>query len=214
MGTFEAVPAGPNCRELKGFIFDTIVHVGQPLDDLSGFSSTGTNEDDLPAELAVDVLWREFLAQSEHLGIDVSYDAFLQTLFKGKLDPNYKRHNDMGDYENFRRIVLWKVREASESSADASSNRQHMLAAWASSILKGQEGSSLFLTEHAGVGFAKQGGPVRVGDVCCVFLGAAYPSILAPVDNGRHGLVIECYIHGVMGGELVDKLDTYKIVLE
>jgi hypothetical protein len=213
-GTFEAVPLSQKLLELLGFVFDTVVYVSEPLADLSGFRSSGADEDGTPKELAIDVLWREVSAQSERLGLDLKHDAFLQTLFEGKLDAHYKLYNHVDDYENWRRVTTWERPEAIESSADAPNSRQHMLAAWASSILKGLRGSSLILTEYGGVGFAKEGGPIRAGDVCCVVLGAHFPFILAPVDHGRHRLVTECYIHGVMGGELVDKLDAYKIVLE
>lgn len=71
----------------------------------------------------------------------------------------------------------------------------------------------LFVTEYGGIGFTRNGS-LSPGDECCICLGASVPFILAPVGKGRHRLVTDCYIHGVMGGELVDKLDAYKIVLE
>jgi len=53
----------------------------------------------------------------------------------------------------------------------------------------------------------------RPGDECCIFLGMVTPFVIRPVvgqsDNiakYRH-LVGESYIHGVMGGELVEALD-------
>lgn len=58
------------------------------------------------------------------------------------------------------------------------------------------------------------GGSVRAVDVCCIFLGATYPFILASVENERYRLVTDTYIHGVMGGELVGKLKAYEITLE
>lgn len=58
------------------------------------------------------------------------------------------------------------------------------------------------------------------GDVCCVFLGMVTPFVLRPaaVQNDGEGrcyhLVGEAYVHGVMGGELVDALDSGDIEKE
>lgn len=187
-GTFEAVPLSQKPLEVTGFVFGPVVYVSEPLADLSMFCSLGADEDDAPIELAIDVLWKEVSAQSERLELDLEHNTFLGALFKGKLG-------------------------ATGSSTEVPVIRQHTFAAWASSVLRGLRGSCLILTEYGGVGFAKEGGPIRAGDVCCIFIGAQLPFILAPVDHGRHRLVTECYIHGVMGGELVDKLDAYKIML-
>lgn len=51
------------------------------------------------------------------------------------------------------------------------------------------------------------------GDICCIFLGMVTPFVLRPAavqneDEGRYcHLVGEAYVHGVMGGELVDAPD-------
>ena len=71
----------------------------------------------------------------------------------------------------------------------------------------------MILTEHGGMGLALVE-PIRVGDVCCVFLGAAFSFILTPVHDGHYRLVTNCYIHGIMGWQPVDMLHAYKIILE
>lgn len=40
MGTLEAVTLRQKHLEARGFVFDTVVYVSQPLEDLSGFQST------------------------------------------------------------------------------------------------------------------------------------------------------------------------------
>ena len=200
------------CMAISGFVFDKVVLITPPLEDLG----TTTTLDDGSIELSIDALWRKFSAKVKGLGIDIDYDAFLQTLFEGKLGPTmYENNNDfdgLTDFDAFRKVLLWKAQDVPECSNHAPTGRQHMIAGWACSTLRNKRGLSLILTEHGGIGLAL-GEPIRVGDVCCVFLGAAVPFILAPVDLGQYRLVTECYIQGVMSGELVDKLDAYKIVL-
>ena len=60
------------------------------------------------------------------------------------------------------------------------------------------------LTEKGRLGLVP-GLTTEVGDVCCIFLGASVPCILKPANNGRYQLVGDSYIHGVMGGELMEQ---------
>ena len=47
----------------------------------------------------------------------------------------------------------------------------------------------------------------RQGDRIAVLQTCAVPYVLRPVDDGRFTLVGDYYIHGIMGGELVDKIE-------
>jgi hypothetical protein len=47
----------------------------------------------------------------------------------------------------------------------------------------------------------------EVDDSCCIFPGVAVPLILRSTGNHQHNLVGDCYIEGVMGGELMEKLE-------
>ncbi|KAJ4384857.1 hypothetical protein N0V86_000460 [Didymella sp. IMI 355093] len=71
----------------------------------------------------------------------------------------------------------------------------------------------LFLTRNgrSGLGPSKA---MEVGDLCCIVMGATVPFLLTPGNEGRYRLVEECYIHGVMGGELLDKYEPTTIVIE
>jgi hypothetical protein len=44
----------------------------------------------------------------------------------------------------------------------------------------------------------------RPGDIVCVFMGSAVPFVVRPREDGRSLLVGECYVHGVMDGQLAD----------
>lgn len=44
----------------------------------------------------------------------------------------------------------------------------------------------------------------KEGDSICVFLGAKTPFVLRPAGNGKYRLVGECYVHGLMSGEIMN----------
>ena len=60
---------------------------------------------------------------------------------------------------------------------------------------------ALFLTRGGRLGVAS-GNLIMPGDMCCIFAGATVPFILTPEVNGRHRLVCESFIQGVMRGQI------------
>jgi hypothetical protein len=55
--------------------------------------------------------------------------------------------------------------------------------------------------------------------VCCIIFGATVPFLLTPVKDGRHKLVSNCYVHGLMDGKVMQQfagndLSGHRIVLE
>ena len=71
----------------------------------------------------------------------------------------------------------------------------------------------LFLTSKGRIGLCTAA-VVAVGDLCCILAGAPVPFLLTPATKQRHKLVEECYIHGVMHGELLDECEFGSIFLE
>jgi hypothetical protein len=43
-------------------------------------------------------------------------------------------------------------------------------------------------------------------DVVCILYGAAVPFVIRPVGDGNYLLVGECYVHGIMAGEVIDQM--------
>jgi hypothetical protein len=68
-----------------------------------------------------------------------------------------------------------------------------------------------FITKRGHLGI----GPptLKEGDVCCVLFGAKVPFILRRLDS-QHLLVGECYIHGIMRGEVLKWCQSGKLVEE
>ncbi|KAK0638428.1 Heterokaryon incompatibility protein 6 [Lasiodiplodia hormozganensis] len=44
----------------------------------------------------------------------------------------------------------------------------------------------------------------KVGDIVCVFVGCHVPFVIRGTGSGRYQLVGECYVHGIMDGEVMD----------
>ncbi|KAJ9136559.1 hypothetical protein NKR23_g9735 [Pleurostoma richardsiae] len=64
--------------------------------------------------------------------------------------------------------------------------------------------TGLFVTPQGYIGNGPPG--TQKGDLICVLLGGRAPLIIRPVEN--HFVVVgDCYVHGVMAGEIVAKLD-------
>lgn len=73
-------------------------------------------------------------------------------------------------------------------------------------------GRTFFLTER---GFCGVGTPeAKVGNVVAVMFGASMPAVLQSEAMGEYHLVGECYISGIMYGELMEGLDIERDVQE
>jgi hypothetical protein len=70
----------------------------------------------------------------------------------------------------------------------------------------------MFLTERGYLGLGHEG--FQIGDVVCVFTGGEVPFLLRESDTPRgemFRLLSECYIHGVMDGEVMKSPQSKRI---
>ena len=74
-------------------------------------------------------------------------------------------------------------------------------------------GRRIAITPHGRLGIV-EARSTRLGDTLCIFHGVSVPFVLAPTTDGRFKLAGQAYIHGVMGGELVDQSKAESILLE
>ena len=49
-------------------------------------------------------------------------------------------------------------------------------------------------------------GPSGIGDQICILYGYNKPLLIRPLDHGQHLVVGNCYIYGMMNGEMVDEI--------
>ncbi|KAH7129464.1 heterokaryon incompatibility protein-domain-containing protein [Dactylonectria estremocensis] len=47
----------------------------------------------------------------------------------------------------------------------------------------------------------------QAGDIACVLRGALFPTVVRPTTNHRYTMVGECFVHGIMDGEMIDSVN-------
>lgn len=66
------------------------------------------------------------------------------------------------------------------------------------------EGRRNFLTSSGNLGFGRE--DLEVGDIVCVLFGCSVPVVLRKM-NGYYNFLRECYVHGILEGEVVGALE-------
>jgi hypothetical protein len=87
---------------------------------------------------------------------------------------------------------------------------------YAGSILQRAFGRVFFMDSGGRIGMGlREAAP---SDEICVFLGGQAPYLIRSLPNGHFRLIGECYIRGLVGGELmsrgIDGVDVEDIILE
>jgi hypothetical protein len=178
--------------ELKG---DDVLISGTAAGGVKKVHQFSKNEEDWPECEALEALQKVGF----NLSIDTDdMDALSLTLCAGL--TNYARAED--DLEQHRKnfASFWSMREdlvsrnESEPEADAF---------W-SDVLLSCKGRSFFVTETGRFGL----GPwiMKPGDECWVVKGGRVPLVLRKAD-AVYKLIGEAYLHGIMQGELLKRLD-------
>lgn len=119
-----------------------------------------------------------------------------RTALSPRISDEYRR-------EFFATFADWSVRR----SADQYTNLPASL--WAE-VSKGIafiiEDKEMFITKSGYLGLGHEG--VQVEDVVCILSGGEVPFLLRPTyTDGAFQLHSECYVHGIMDGEMVEKMD-------
>lgn len=125
---------------------------------------------------------------------------------------NYRRMGDLfrGEFEAFARsckgskFTLYrkvKMKETLKHVGRMVGNTQTKMAnSFAGKIRISQSYGSLGTTDNNFIGFLPK--QTQLGDVIVIIFGATTPFVLRPVDDA-YILIGECYVHGIMDGELM-----------
>ena len=218
MAGFRAAIHDDRSLAVSGFQFDTVAWKSDTIRAgkfalSSVLQETGMHDAEQPY---IDVLWDELSKAAQELQLQVRYDHFVFAIMmqwgQGSLDSdNLARHQEL-----FSSYLL-RVHSQALGSLDWSIENKVVSevhgASWVARNLGGSWGLSVILTKEGRIGLAP-GHIAEVGDACCIFLGAQTPFVLAQMDNNRYRLVGECYIQGVMDGELLGEHEPHDIVIE
>ena len=168
----------------------------------------------------VDGLWDDVMRSSSQLGVAVRHADFFRSLMTGY--PNNRSFSSVSEKKQQSLIDAYEksisvARPNDREAVMETDERQN--ATWIKHQLEGLHSASIFLTRDGRIGIAPLGDLVEIGDVCCIIFGATVPFLLTPAKEGRQKFIGECYIHGVMNGEIMEQfgqrdLSKHRIVLE
>lgn len=210
---FSAKPGRGKTLTIEGFIFGSIIWRSTTFgaDDFT-LHRFRDQEKHLKDEPVIDRIWRECATALATLGYPLDEDAFTMTLRCTGSHPTdeLETHRDyFGAYCEVARNDYHSVVDGGGSvDAATMSKAVHIM-----SDLTFTKGKCLFLTQHGKLGLGS-GDLTKEGDVCCIFLGAPVPFLLTPASNRWHKLVDECYIYGIMYGELLGGFKSAPLFLE
>lgn len=139
-----------------------------------------------------DSFWRTLIIDHEH-DKSLPADAELGAAFESLLATN------TDDLETF--------------TAKLDSAKMKDVTAYVDLVKQTMRKRALFSTYSGFIGV----GPDRLlkGDIVVVPLGSSTPLVLRPTEReGKYALVVDCYIHGIMYGELMRLLDNGAVELE
>ncbi|RYN30165.1 hypothetical protein AA0115_g4773 [Alternaria tenuissima] len=206
-----------------GFVFDKVIWNSNTIQyDETGLSYTHANptarESD---ELPIDTLLDHVIQTATGLRLAIHQEDIVRTMKFGYPAQSSSHSVSLRLKEEGLEAYKKKPRLARSSGVETAewTAWEKRLALNFESPLRWSNCSKIFLTENGRLGIIPLGKLIKVGDVCCVIFGATAPFLLAPPKEGRHKLVSECYIHGVMDGEVVQQfagsdLGGHRIVLE
>ncbi len=191
--------------KLQGLVSDKISVLGVPID----WDTTSVDERFSPL---IQSWWP--LAKSQTPDITTAgerrFDAFWRTIVT---DMNMFCRKAQTDEEGaqFRRWMNKFDASAFDQEDLAIILGVHHLMEFVASFEQATGDRIHSITEEGYMGLGPRN--TKPGDFVCVLLGSRVPFILRAVDD-YHVLVGECYCHDIMGGELVQGLNTGKVVVQ
>ena len=204
---FTATQYGANGLSIGACTFDTVIWKSKTIELNQAGSDPAYPSASGLGEIFIDTLWVDVMQSSSQLGITVPQVDLWRSLMLGY--PTNRGFSSISDGRQQRMVDAYRksFRVAGRVNQEAMMEVGEIQdAIWVKQNLKDLENASIFLTRDARIGIAPLGDLVEVGDVCCIIFGATVPFLFTPPREGRYKLVGECYIQGVMNGEIMEQL--------
>jgi hypothetical protein len=220
--TFEAQVRRDKALVTVGVVFDRIAWTSTVLERHNfGFNKRIWDEDYSSTDMPwVDFIWEElvkFSSRSPGFGgseneLDDLEAMFAITLVRGfptedfdeKLESRWISARE--EFSAYRWTTRFHAR--SRNTTDSSEQSSYSKACSFLHELNYTHLQRICRTDSGRLGLVS--GLTRSGDVCCVLPGVQAPMILRPMRGETYRLVCDAYIHGVMGGEMVEHLEEGK----
>jgi hypothetical protein len=209
-----------NHLTVGGYAFDTVIWKSKKFPLRGKLNTTDGAKNELNAGF-IDTLWDDVMQGSSQFGIAVRKVDYWRTLMRGY--PLERGSHTISDELQQRTVDAHRksitVARPSGLEAGVVTVDEQRHASYFNGRLEAIRNASILITENGRIGLAPLGDLVEVGDVCCIVFGASVPFLLTQAKEGRHKLISECYINGVMDGEIMQQfagsdLKEHRIVLE
>jgi hypothetical protein len=154
----------------------------------------GVNENE--GEACSEIRWiaPENVLDDSYPGGGTLLDAFCRTLACGDFRENQPEREDLPDWQSSKDFVSDLLESKEGSQAD---NERKFL----STVIYYGCGRCFFTTKDGFVGWAPE--LARAGDIVCMILGCQTPLVLREIRQACYQVVGECYMDGIMDGELI-----------
>jgi hypothetical protein len=171
-------------------------------------------------KLFIDTLWDELLGYAMKKGTLIHHEDLVRTLLRDY--PGSSASHSRPDELQLEYLKAYRKRMHVANMGDLGAvvltGHERQRALYCEKAFRRLHNTSVFLTENGRIGLAPAGDLVETGDICCIIFGAQTPFLLTPAKEGRHELVSDCYIHGVMDGEIMQHftesdLSRHRIIL-
>jgi hypothetical protein len=217
---FAAASSGKSCVTVSARTIDSVIWRSKKIWSRGKLHTTDGAKNKLNAEY-IDTLWDGVMQGSSQFGIAVRKVDYWRTLMRGY--PLERGSHMISDELQQRTVDAHRksisVARPSGLEAGVMTVDEQRHASYFNIGLDLVHNASIFITEMGRIGLAPLGDLVEVGDVCCIIFGASVPFLLTQAKEGRHKFISECYINGVMDGEMMQQfagseLKEHRIVLE
>jgi hypothetical protein len=211
---FVATISKSACLQISGFIFDKVIWRTDQIQNKNFLqvAQLWTTSNRATNEPYLNRLWRVLASAAIDFGLPLHEEDFTRTLVINR-GNRWGGHHET-DIQAYRKLMQLSIEKPWIKTKVVVTDEERSYAKWvAHAMCFHTSWRCLFLTRNGRIGL----GPsmaMEVGDLCCIVMGATVPFLLTPGNEGRYRLVEECYIHGVMGGELLDQYEPTTIVIE
>ncbi|KAL7919896.1 heterokaryon incompatibility domain-containing protein [Trichoderma austrokoningii] len=144
----------------------------------------------------IDGVWRTVTCCMTPKGENAQFTIYsraAQSLYENFLDRAHRLEATSGAYPG----------NAGFNTTSFTEDELHKLLLIHISVIKWHQGRRFAITDSGD--FAAVPKAARKGDVVCIFNGGRVPYVLRPCRNGHYTLVGECYVDGMMRGEVRDR---------
>jgi hypothetical protein len=219
--TFAAHTQSDKCLSVKCVVFDKLSWVSKPLleHDLNVDPKKWAEEFQRCGKSPIGCLWDTVLCSSQHRSNDLE-DTFMVTLCREYPSTQEVKENGIqmsflrSDFAAYRRLMRKAAAALVHPDADMHRHRSgsgrairfaNKVSACSNRRLAHTESGRMVLTPR----FAE------ADDTCCIFPGTSVPFILRQTkEDSTYHLVGDCYIYGVMRGEIIQQCKEGKYKLE